>query len=113
MSDYSALIELLRECGHPTYSTCLKCGAASAGFCSKAQAARMRDAADAIEELLAERNQLRAQMPKRGHNTNEERIFSCSECGYGIYDIFLNDERNYSMEPNYCPHCGAKMEVGE
>lgn len=35
----------------------------------------------------------------------------CSECGRTVYD-----ERQVSideMEYHFCPHCGAKMEVGE
>lgn len=45
----------------------------------------------------------------RGHNTGNARIFSCSECGYGIEDIFLSNEEDYSAHPNFCPNCGADM----
>ena len=42
-------------------------------------------------------------------NTGEARIFKCEKCGYGFDDIFLIDERNYDMEPNYCPNCGRSV----
>lgn len=44
-----------------------------------------------------------------GYNTGNARIFECSECGYGIADIFLTNERDYPMDPNFCPNCGADM----
>lgn len=44
-----------------------------------------------------------------GHNTGNARIFECSECGYGFSDIFLTNERDYPIDPNYCPNCGADM----
>lgn len=44
-----------------------------------------------------------------GHNTGNTRIFECSECGYGFSDIFLTNERDYPIDPNYCPNCGADM----
>ena len=44
------------------------------------------------------------------HNTGEERIFKCSECGYGIFDIFISDEAKYPIYPKYCPNCGAIVE---
>jgi len=46
----------------------------------------------------------------RGRDTGSARIFSCSECGYGIEDIFLSNEEDYSTRPNFCPNCGARME---
>ena len=56
--------------------------------------------------------------PKRGHNLADEqprlaRIFYCSECGYGFNDIFLCNEADYPIEPNYCPNCGVRMDEVE
>lgn len=45
-----------------------------------------------------------------GYNTEKARWFQCSVCGYGFDDIFLLDESDEMMEPNYCAHCGAKMD---
>lgn len=48
---------------------------------------------------------------KRCHNVDSaERIFKCSECGYGIMDIYILDEGDYPIEPRYCPNCGAAVE---
>lgn len=48
-----------------------------------------------------------------GHDTGRCRIFECSECGYGVNDIYQKDEENYLVgEFNYCPNCGAKMDGG-
>ena len=44
-----------------------------------------------------------------GHDTGNARIFECSECGYGFADIFLTNERDYPIDPNFCPNCGADM----
>lgn len=45
-----------------------------------------------------------------GYDTGRCRIFHCSVCGYGVNDIFQEDEQNYPVgEFNYCPNCGAKM----
>lgn len=54
----------------------------------------------------------------RGKCTDEARYFFCSECGYGVQDVF---EGNYSDKNevllfergkgwNFCPNCGAMME---
>lgn len=39
-------------------------------------------------------------------DTNDLRIFHCKKCGYGIEDIFISDEQNYSLVPKFCPNCG-------
>ena len=45
-----------------------------------------------------------------GYDTGRCRIFHCSICGYGVNDIFQEDEHNYPVgEFNYCPNCGADM----
>lgn len=43
------------------------------------------------------------------YNTGNQRIFECSNCGYGIFDIYISDEGKYPIEPKYCPNCGAKI----
>lgn len=49
-----------------------------------------------------------------GYDTGKCRIFKCSECGYGVDDIFQEDEHNYPVgEFNYCPNCGARMDKEE
>ena len=39
----------------------------------------------------------------------------CSACGYelGIYDCEWFDDGTYGYDRNYCPNCGARVEVGE
>lgn len=49
----------------------------------------------------------------RGYKNTSARIFLCSECGYGFDDIYLCNELDYPIEPNYCPNCGAKMDEVE
>lgn len=44
-------------------------------------------------------------------DTNDLRVFHCQKCGYGIEDIFISEEHNYSLVPKFCPNCGRK--VGE
>lgn len=64
------------------------------------------DAAKAIDSIPA----ADVRPVVHGHNTGNARIFECSECGYGFSDIFLTNERDYPIDPNYCPNCGARME---
>ena len=39
----------------------------------------------------------------------------CSVCGYdpGIYECAWYEDGTYGYERNYCPNCGARVEVGE
>jgi hypothetical protein len=37
------------------------------------------------------------------------RLFLCKKCGFGIEDIFVNDEEKYQLVPKYCPNCGRKV----
>lgn len=50
---------------------------------------------------------------KHGHNTKDGvRWFRCSECGWGMNDIYMADEsmvEDFDKFPYYCPYCGAKM----
>lgn len=54
-------------------------------------------------------------------NPEKARYFFCSNCGYGVQDVF---EGNYEgkkevlvfekgLSWNYCPNCGAKMDKQE
>lgn len=45
------------------------------------------------------------------HDTGESRVFHCSECGFGIEDAYVEDERAYPPEgfPRFCPWCGAEV----
>ena len=48
------------------------------------------------------------------HDTGESRVFHCSECGFGIEDAYVEDERAYPPEgfPRFCPWCGAEVVRG-
>lgn len=57
--------------------------------------------------------------PKKGKCLqNKARYFFCSECHYGVADVFegnyKNEEQPYVFEDgkewNFCPNCGARME---
>ena len=50
---------------------------------------------------------------RKGHDTGESRWFHCSECGYGVFDVYLDDEQKYDLAYHYCPNCGAHMEGAE
>ena len=39
------------------------------------------------------------------------RDWRCSECGEKIHKVRNVDGYCYDDKPNYCPNCGAKMEV--
>ena len=53
-------------------------------------------------------------VPERnGYDTGASRWFHCSECGYGVFDVYLDDEQKYDLEYHYCPNCGAKMKGAE
>ena len=49
---------------------------------------------------------------KKGYDTGLSRWFHCSECGYGVNDVYLDDEHNYDLEYHYCPNCGCAMTEG-
>lgn len=73
------------------------------------------DAADAIEELLAA-------VPKNGKWIAERdgSIVELDEDGYvtdschcSVCNEHLDGSEEYAVKGNYCPSCGAKMEVSE
>lgn len=81
----------------------------SASTVSTAWEKLMCDAAAAIEALQAETVRL---WPKRGRWINSKermRPDMCSVCGC----IYEADRFMYKIVWNYCPNCGAKMEVQE
>ena len=52
-----------------------------------------------------------AEPVKHGYNTGEGvRWFRCSECGWGFNDIYMTDESDIDTFPQYCPHCGVKID---
>lgn len=57
---------------------------------------------------------IEAEPVKHGFDTGDCRLFCCSECGYGVNDIFVEDERRHLLDIGpifrYCPNCGAKMD---
>ena len=83
------------------------------------------------EELQAETERLKAQLPKRGewivdgmytYNLRElngkayEPVYRCSCCNRQMESYLRLDEPKMPEDadfPEYCPHCGAKMEVQE
>ena len=50
------------------------------------------------------------------HDIGGCRWFRCSACGFGIEDMYVNDEDEYPPEdqPKHCPNCGRLVvEVDE
>jgi len=46
-------------------------------------------------------------------STGRCRVFQCKKCGYGIDDIFVNDEEKYQIAPRYCPNCGKAVKQND
>lgn len=46
-----------------------------------------------------------------GYNADGEwsSLFECSVCGWSCYDTYAGDTTEY----NYCPNCGAKMDLNK
>ena len=108
MTDYGELVKALRYCGNFTERE--GCDESCEYFndmdCPKRI---MSDAAAAIEDLQVETVRL---WPKRGKWINSKarmRPDMCSVCGCAYEaDRFMD-----KIVWNYCPNCGAKMEVQE
>lgn len=51
------------------------------------------------------------------HDTGESRVFRCSGCGFGLFDVYMDDELEWDASfcdfPPYCPKCGARVERGD
>lgn len=43
------------------------------------------------------------------YDTGRCRIFKCSKCGYGLIDVYLEDEDNFNWFPQFCPWCGRPV----
>lgn len=63
----------------------------------------LKDAVDELEESDRKRGKI---------ITNEFGNESCSVCHYGLV-LFITDENNTLIKPNFCPNCGADMRCRE
>lgn len=54
---------------------------------------------------------------RTAHDTGECRMFCCSNCGYGVNDIFLENEHDFLPNTGplfkYCPWCRAEIRESE
>ena len=110
MSDYTELVKALRYCGNFTERE--GCDESCEYFNDMDCPNRiMSDAAAAIEELQAEVERLE---PKRGEwketdmGWDGDTAWVCSVCGEP-WTLIDGTPKENNM--NYCPNCGAKMEV--
>lgn len=103
MTDYTKLVKELRGCKYIDY--CNDCPRMAAN--GYVEICNIKDdAAAAIEEL-------QAQLPKRGEwEVKGANRVDCSVCGHSICFAFGLSEGSLTGY-NYCPNCGAKMEVQE
>lgn len=60
----------------------------------------LKDTVDELEESDRKRGEL---------IIDEFGNESCSVCHYGLV-LFITDENNALIKPNFCPNCGAEME---
>ena len=135
MTDYTELVKALR-CKRDDCEGCdLAFFDKDEGWMCQ-YAAKDDDAADAIEELQAEVAELKRvnmeifeDLPKLGewivdgmytYNLRElngkayEPVYRCSCCNRQMESYLRLDEPKMPEDadfPEYCPHCGAKMEV--
>ena len=139
MSDYKKLVEALRICsGFVEKPSCTKCAYSHKTKCKWDM---MQDAADAIEALQAEVEKWQdiAYQDSLKQGKMQERIWELEALkeahikpSYGewltvqinpldrmhnpIYECTCSrchEEYTLAKIPNYCPNCGAKMEVQE
>ena len=51
------------------------------------------------------------------HDTGKCRLFHCAKCGYGVNDIFLDNEHDHLRDKgplfNFCPWCGRTVHTEE
>lgn len=43
------------------------------------------------------------------HDTEESRWFHCSECGFGITDLYTDGDWYDDEQPKFCPNCGRRV----
>lgn len=51
------------------------------------------------------------------HDVGDARFFHCSECGFGLEDVYLSDESYFLDDDNefidpwppFCPNCGRRV----
>ena len=43
------------------------------------------------------------------HDTHESRWFHCSECGFGLCDLYVDAPWHEYDQPKHCPNCGRKV----
>ena len=96
--DREKIINGLNCCCHTDGSNCAKCP---------------YDNTDSDCTALMSMDVLALLKEQETHDTRKSRIFQCEKCGYGIDDIFLNDESNYPITPVYCPNCGRLVKCDE
>lgn len=120
MTDYTKLVKALRGLANGTWKNC-----EYTWFAGEEKV--FADAAAAIEELQQtadhyeqtakdywkEACEYKAQLPKRGKwEVKGANRVDCSVCGHSICFAFGLSEGSLTGY-NYCPNCGAKMEVQE
>ena len=43
------------------------------------------------------------------HDTHESRWFHCSECGFGMTDLYTDEPWTEEGQPKHCPNCGCMV----
>lgn len=43
------------------------------------------------------------------YDTGESRWFRCSECGFGMTDLYTDGGWSEAEQPKFCPNCGRKV----
>lgn len=88
---------------------------------SDARMALQRDYNNQSERIRNQRmnlKEMQAALERRTcHDLGDERVFHCSECGFGLSDVYLSDEdyllddEGEEMEPwpPFCPNCGRRV----
>ena len=116
------LVKTLRCCASRLCSACPASGANCVGGLD-----RMRQTADALESLTAERDGYReqlaaalaentrlAQQAEHAHwtNKNDENVYVCSNCGHYCREFLIQQSGNIPIQ-GFCTECGAKMDKQE
>ena len=106
MADKEKLVELLKlnyPCDYEDCEDCQRCDD---------EAACLQRLKEVLADHLIENG---VTIPVRSKDTGECRMFCCSRCGYGVNDIFVENEGDHLPDKgpifNYCPWCGAKIDL--